>query len=112
MLMSIIIAIPIGVITAVRKDSIIDIIGKIFAVLGQSMPLFLLGIVLIMVFSVKLGWFPAAGNTSLKHYILPSITLGWYVVAGIMRLTRSAMLDTLGEEYIKLARIKGSQKIR
>ena len=104
---SLLIAVPIGVITAVKRDSVIDAVGKIVALLGQSLPTFWLGLMLILVFAVTLGWLPAGGTGSFAHFVLPSITLGWFTVAGVMRLVRSAMLDTLGEEYVVTARAKG-----
>ena len=100
-------ALPIGVIAAVKKDTGIDYVGKIIALLGQSLPSFWLGIVLMWIFAVKLGWFPTSGSGGLSHLVLPAIALGWYQVAAIMRLTRSSMLDVLDSEYVKLARIKG-----
>ena len=104
---SLLIAIPIGVLSAVRRDTSLDYTGKVIALLGQSMPSFWLGIVLIWVFAVMLGWFPASGRGGPEHYVLPAIALGWYQVAAVMRLVRSAMLDVLDSEYVKLARIKG-----
>lgn len=104
---SLLIAIPIGVLSAVRRDTVFDYGGKVVALLGQSMPSFWLGIVLIWVFAVMLGWLPASGRGGLAHYVLPAVALGWYQVAAVMRLVRSAMLDVLDSEYVKLARIKG-----
>ncbi|MBI4608272.1 MAG: ABC transporter permease [Candidatus Rokubacteria bacterium] len=104
---SLLIALPIGVLSAVRRDSALDYGGKVIALLGQSMPSFWLGIVLIWVFAVMLGWLPASGRGGPEHYILPAIALGWYQVAAVMRLVRSAMLDVMDSEYVKLARIKG-----
>jgi peptide/nickel transport system permease protein len=106
-LLSLVIAVPIGVVTAVKRDTMIDAFGKVVALLGQSLPTFWLGLMLILLFAVTLDWFPAGGSGSLAHLVLPSITLGWFTVAGIMRLVRSAMLDTLGEEYVVTARAKG-----
>ncbi len=106
-LVSLLIAVPIGVITAVKRDTTIDMAGKVLALLGQSLPTFWLGLMLILLFAVTLGWLPAGGTGSLAHLVLPSITLGWFTVAGIMRLVRSAMLDTLGEEFVVTARAKG-----
>jgi peptide/nickel transport system permease protein len=106
-LLSVAIAVPIGVITAVRKDTAVDALGKVIALLGQSLPTFWLGLMLILVFAVTLGWLPAGGSGSLSHLVLPAVTLGWFTVAGIMRLVRSAMLDTLGDEYVVTARAKG-----
>ena len=106
-LLSVGIAVPIGVITAVRKDTAVDTLGKIIALLGQSLPTFWLGLMLVLVFAVTLGWLPAGGSGSPAHLVLPAVTLGWFTVAGIMRLVRSAMLDTLGDEYVVTARAKG-----
>jgi peptide/nickel transport system permease protein len=104
---SILIAVPIGVLSAVKKDSIFDYIGKLIALAGQSLPPFWLGIVLIFIFAVQLDLFPTSGRGGGKNLILPAITLGWFQVAAMMRLVRSAMLEVLDSEYIKLARIKG-----
>jgi len=104
---SLLIAIPIGVLSAVRRDTALDYVGKVIALLGQSMPSFWLGIVLIWVFAVMLGWLPASGTGGPQHFVLPAIALGWFQVAAVMRLVRSAMLDVLDSEYVKLARIKG-----
>ena len=76
-------------------------------VLGQSLPAFWLGIVLMWVFAVHLGWFPTSGRGGLQHMILPAITLGWFQVAALMRLVRSSMLEVLDSEFVKLTRIKG-----
>jgi peptide/nickel transport system permease protein len=104
---SLVIAIPIGVLSAVKRDTPLDYIGKVIALIGQSMPSFWLGIVLIWIFAVVLGWLPASGTGGIQHFILPALALGWYQVAAVMRLVRSAMLDVLDSEYVKLARIKG-----
>ena len=107
MVISLLIAVPIGMLSAVKKDSIFDLIGKIIALGGQSLPPFWLGIVLIFIFAVWLDLFPTSGRGGGKNLILPAITLGWFQVAAMMRLVRSAMLEVLDSEYIKLARIKG-----
>ncbi len=106
-LVSLLVAVPIGVITAVKRDTTIDMAGKVLALLGQSLPTFWLGLMLILLFAVTLRWLPAGGTGGLAHLVLPSITLGWFTMAGIMRLVRSAMLDTLGEEFVVTARAKG-----
>jgi len=106
-LVSLVIAVPIGVISAVRRDTSVDMLGKVIALLGQSFPTFWLGLMLILLFAVTLEWLPASGAGGPAHLVLPSITLGWFTVAGIMRLVRSAMLDTLGQEYVVTARAKG-----
>jgi peptide/nickel transport system permease protein len=101
------IAIPMGVLSAVRRNTLADTSATLLAVLGQSAPNFLLGILLIEIFSVQLGLFPSGGSGGFAHILLPAVTLGWFVAAGITRLTRSSMLDVLEAEYIKLARSKG-----
>jgi peptide/nickel transport system permease protein len=104
-------ALPLGVIAAVKKDTGIDYAAKVIALLGQSLPSFWLGIVLIWIFAVLLGWFPTSGRgdsgISLRHMVLPAIALGWYQVAAVARLTRSSMLEVLDSEYVKMARLKG-----
>ncbi len=107
MLITVVLAFPLGVIAAVKKGTFIDSLANLVAVLGQSLPQFWVGIVLIQVFAVHLRLVPVAGTGGLAHYILPGFTLGWFLVAGIMRLLRSSMLDVLDSEFIKLARIKG-----
>ena len=104
---TVVISLPLGVLAAVHKDSMLDTIAKIVAVLGQSMPMFWVGIVLIQVFAVYLRLLPSGGTGTLAHYILPAFTLGWWLVAGIMRLLRSSLLEVLDTEFVKLARIKG-----
>ncbi|MPZ43954.1 MAG: ABC transporter permease subunit [Betaproteobacteria bacterium] len=104
---SILLALPIGVLAAVAKGTYWDTSAKIVALLGQSLPAFWLGIVLMWIFSVLLGWLPSSGRGTLSHIILPAITLGWFQVAVIMRLVRSSMLEVLDSEFVKLARVKG-----
>jgi peptide/nickel transport system permease protein len=104
---ALLISIPLGVFAAVHRGHAWDRGAMGFALLGQSVPAFWLGIVLILVFSIKLHWLPTSGIGSWKNYVLPSIVLGWGISAGIVRLLRSGMLEVLGAEYIKLARAKG-----
>ena len=101
------IAIPIGVVSAVRRGTVFDLGGKIFALFGQSLPPFWLGIVLMWIFAVELGWLPTSGKGGVKSIILPAIAIGWFQVAALMRLVRSSMLDVLDSEFVKLARLKG-----
>jgi peptide/nickel transport system permease protein len=102
------IAFPLGVIAAVRKGTGVDRIAQVVAVLGQSLPTFWVSIVLVEVVAGRLQWLPAGGNEAgLASYVLPGFTLGWFVVAGMMRLLRSGMLEVLDSEYVKLARVKG-----
>jgi peptide/nickel transport system permease protein len=107
MIFSLVIGIPTGIIAAVRVNQWWDSVGKIFALLGLSMPSFWVGLVMILFFSVYLGWLPSSGSGTLLHLIMPSIALGWVFAAAHMRLTRSSMLEVLGSEYVKLARLKG-----
>jgi peptide/nickel transport system permease protein len=107
LLITLVLGISLGVITAVKKDSFIDYQGKALAFLGQSVPGFWLGIVLMWVLAVKLGWLPTSGKGGIEHLIMPAITLGLYQVAAMLRLTRSSMLEVLDSEFVKLARIKG-----
>lgn len=104
---SLVVALPVGVISAVRRNTIEDQVAMIGTLLGQTMPVFWLGILLIMIFSVRLEWFPTGGRGSFKHLILPSITLAAFGTARIARLVRSAMLEVMAEDYIQVARSKG-----
>ena len=107
MAISIIIGLPIGIYAAVNRGTRWDGVARLFAVLGQSMPSFWLGVLLILVFAVVLGVLPPGGKESPQSIILPAVSMGYLTTAAIMRLTRSSMLDVLNAEYIKLARIKG-----
>jgi peptide/nickel transport system permease protein len=107
MLLSIAIGVPIGVYSAVRRGGVLDGAARVFAVLGQSVPAFWLGLMLILLFGVLLGVLPAGGYGGIQHLILPAFTLGYFTSAAIMRLTRSSMLEVLGSDYIKFARLKG-----
>lgn len=106
-LITVLIALPLGIAAAVYKGSMIDKVAQGFALLGQSMPNFWLGIVLIWVFSVWLGWLPTSGIGGFAHLVLPAIAIAWFQISALARLTRSAMLEVLDAEYIKLARVKG-----
>jgi ABC-type dipeptide/oligopeptide/nickel transport system permease component len=107
MVFSLAIGIPSGVLASVRVGRFWDSAGKLFALLGLSLPSFWVGLVLILIFSVYLRWLPSSGAGTPAHLIMPAFALGWYFAAAHMRLTRSSMLDVLGSEYIKLARLKG-----
>ncbi len=104
---SILLGVPLGVLSAVRRGTAMDAGGKLIALVGQSAPNFWLGIMLMFFFAVKLDWVPPYGRQSSLSIILPAITLGWYYVAANLRLIRSAMLDALDSEFVKLARAKG-----
>jgi len=101
------IGVPLGVLSAVRRDTIFDTSSKVLALLGQSVPNFWLGLMMMWLFAVQLGWLPTSGQGGWKHIIMPAITLGSFQIAAITRLVRSSMLETLDSEYVKLARIKG-----
>ena len=106
-----VIGIPLGVLSAVSRGSVWDYFGRGFALFGQALPVFWLGIMLILIFSVQLRWLPTgtlgeSGNNP-KFFILPVITLGWIAAASYLRLVRSSMLEVLDSEFIKLARAKG-----
>lgn len=107
MFLSVLIGVPLGMYSAVRRGGMMDAAARVFAVLGQSMPAFWLGLMLILFFGVFLGVLPAGGRGGLAHLILPAFTLGYFTSAAILRLTRSAMLEVLGSDYIKFARLKG-----
>jgi peptide/nickel transport system permease protein len=104
---SLLVGIPLGILSSIKRGSLIDQGGKIIALLGQSAPPFWLGIMLIIFFAVSLRFFPPYGRDDWNSIFLPAITLGWYYAAANLRLVRSAMLDVLDSEYIKLARAKG-----
>ena len=107
LLIALTLAIPAGIVSAVRRNTSVDYVSTVVALLGQAMPTFWLGIMLILVFSVRLNWLPSSGRGSLEHLILPAITLGLFTTARITRLTRSGMLEVLGQDYIRTARAKG-----
>ncbi|MGE0714967.1 MAG: ABC transporter permease [Alphaproteobacteria bacterium] len=107
LVMAIAMAFPLAIAAAVWRGSAIDVTARLFAVLGQSFPTFWVGLVLIIVFAGELRILPAGGMGGWENYVLPGFTLGWFVVAGMMRLLRSSMLEVLDSEFVKLARIKG-----
>jgi peptide/nickel transport system permease protein len=107
LLISLVLGVPLGIISAVKVDTIWDSISKVVAMFGLSVPNFFIGLVMINIFAVWLRWLPAAGIGTWQHLLMPSIALGWYFAASMLRLTRSSMLEVLDSEYIKLARLKG-----
>ncbi len=98
---------PIGIFVAVRRNTVWDFLGSSFALVGQAMPTFWTGLMLILLFSVYLGWLPVSGYGTPAHLILPAVVLGFYSIGRISRLVRSGMLEVLGKEYIRTARAKG-----
>ncbi len=101
-------AVPLGVVAAVRPNSIIDRIALFLSVAGQAMPSFWFGLILIVVFAIQLGWLPPSGASTWRHFIMPTIVLGYYAMPAIMRLTRAGMLEVLNSDYIRTARAKGA----
>ncbi len=106
-LVSIAISIPIGIISAVKQYSLLDNLGMVFALIGISMPSFWLGLILIIVFSLTLGWFPSGGADQIKSIVLPALTLGVASTASIARTTRSSMLEVIRQDFIRTAKAKG-----
>ena len=106
-LFSVVVGLPLGVLSAVRRGSLLDTAAKLMALVGQSAPVFWLGLMLMFFLSVKLNVLPSFGRREAASIILPAVTLGWFFVAANLRLVRSGMLDVLDSEYIKLARAKG-----
>ena len=104
---ALLVAIPLGIISAVKKDSIYDTFSMSLALLGQATPAFWLGTMLMLVFSVELRWFPTSGKGSISQIVLPMVTLGAYLIARTSRFTRSGLLEILGQDYIRTARAKG-----
>ena len=99
--------IPLGILSAVKRDSIFDTFGKFFAIVGIAAPNFWIAIMLIMLFGGILGWLPTFGRGGIAHFILPAFVLAWGGMAGMVRLGRSSMLEVLDSEYVKFARVKG-----
>ena len=104
---AVLLAIPMGVLAAVRPNTWIDRMALTISVIGQAMPSFFFGLILIIVFGVMLRWLPISGSDSWRHFVLPSIALGYYATPAIMRLTRSGMLEVLASDYIRTAKAKG-----
>lgn len=111
LLLTVVISIPLGIVSAVRRDSIFDQVGTIFVFANQAMPVFWAGILGILVFSVQLGWLPASGRGTWRHLLMPAFVLGFHSAAYQTRLLRSAMLDVLGQDFIRTARAKGLREL-
>ncbi len=109
-LIALLIGIPAGVISAVRPNTPLDYVVTLGSLIGVSMPVFWFGLLAILFFSVQLGWFPVAGRGTLAHLVLPAVTLGVSSTAIITRMTRSSMLEILGQDYVRTARSKGLQQ--
>ena len=112
MLIALVLALPAGVLSASRRGSVFDVFSTVGALFGQSIPQFWLGLMLLLVFSVLLGWFPVQGIGGVSHLVLPAVTLSMFPLALFTRLTRSSVLEVLAQDYIKTARAKGlSQRV-
>jgi peptide/nickel transport system permease protein len=107
MFLTLIVGVPLGLVSGAKSGSWLDHSSRIISLIGLCMPVFWIGLVLMYIFSLKLRWFPVGGTGSLKHLILPSVTLASYSVASLARMTRSSLLEVLGEDYIRTARAKG-----
>jgi peptide/nickel transport system permease protein len=105
--LSVVLSVPIGIVSAARRNSAYDRVAMLFAMAGQSMPVFWVGTMLILIFGVALQWLPVAGTGDLTHLVLPATTLGLFSVARNARLVRSSMLEVLGADYVRTARAKG-----
>jgi peptide/nickel transport system permease protein len=107
MALAVVVGIPLGVLSAVKRDSLLDRFAKFFAIIGMAAPQFWVAIMLILLFGAILQWLPTYGRGGPQHFILPAFVLAWSIMAGMMRLGRSSMLEILDSEYIKFARVKG-----
>jgi len=107
MLLAIVIAMPIGILSALKRGSLVDRLARWFATLGLATPTFWLGLMLILLFAVTLNWLPAAGREHWSSRILPTIALGWFSAAAIARLTRSSMLDAMQSDFVRFERLSG-----
>jgi peptide/nickel transport system permease protein len=106
-LFALVVSVPLGLLAAMNHDRWVDVIARLFAFLGQSIPVFLLGIVLIIVFGVDLHWLPSSGSGSWKNLVMPAVAVGSFSAAVLARLLRSSLLEVLGQEYIRTAYAKG-----
>lgn len=111
-LFALIIAIPLGVVAAAKRNTIIDRLALSIAVVGQALPNFFFALVLILVFGVGLRWLPISGDKTFQHYIMPAIALGYFATPAIMRLTRAGMIEVLDSDYIRTARAMGLRRTR
>jgi ABC-type dipeptide/oligopeptide/nickel transport system permease component len=107
LLLAIVVAMPLGIVAALNRGRLVDVVAMAFAVVGQATPYFWMGIMLILVVSVELGWLPTSGRGGWQHLILPAVTLSTHFAAVLARLTRTSMLEVLGQNYVTTARAKG-----
>ena len=107
LLLAVVVALPLGVLAAIYRGRALDVLAMGFAVVGQATPYFWMGIMLILIVSVELGWLPTSGRGGFERLILPAITLGTHFAASLARLTRTSMLEVLGQQFVTTARAKG-----
>lgn len=107
MLLTLCVGLPIGIASGAKPGSLLDHVSRVVSLLGLCMPVFWIGLVLIYFFSVMLGWFPVGGTGSLRHLVLPAVTMSAYTVASLARMTRSSLMEVLNEDYVRTARAKG-----
>ena len=110
MILATVLGIPLGVLSAIKRDSIFDNMAKLFAIIGMATPAFWIAIMGILVFGALLKWLPTYGRGGPEHFILPSAVLAWSIMAGMVRLGRSSMLEILDSEYVRFARVKGLEE--
>ncbi|MDN3564024.1 ABC transporter permease [Paeniroseomonas aquatica] len=108
---ALVVSIPLGVLAAVRENSWIDRLVQLFAMIGQAMPSFWLGLILMITLGLNLGWLPISGTGSWQHYVMPGIVLAFSAIPALTRLTRSGMIQALGSDYIRTARAKGLSRL-
>lgn len=108
---ALVVALPLGIVAAVRENTWVDRAVMLVALVGQAMPSFWLGLILMVTLGLKLGWLPISGTGSWEHYVMPGIVLAFSAIPALMRLTRSGMIDALGSDYIRTARAKGLSKL-
>lgn len=111
LLIALVVALPLGIIAAVRENSWVDRSVMMVALIGQAMPSFWLGLILMIVFGLNLGWLPISGTGSWEHYIMPGVVLSFSAIPSLMRLTRSGMIEALSSDYIRTARAKGLSRL-
>jgi len=107
LLITIFFGIPLGILSAVRRDTLLDGVARVVALIGVSIPNFFFGLLSILLFSLTLGWLPSFGTGTWRHLILPGLTLGMFSIGLVARLARASMLDTLGQDFVRTARAKG-----
>ena len=110
-IIAIVVGIFLGIISAVKQNSLLDNIVMVLALIGTSAPIFWIGILMILLFSVQLGWFPPSGFGSFKQLIMPAIALGLQSTAVVARMTRSSVLEVIRQDFVKTARAKGQKEI-